>query len=230
MCGPHHCPGRGTSAPDSEIVCKLLQLRQNASILEQGCAGFSPGSANRCDQFTHHPGRTSSPLRPSLSFRYTQDFITTTTELKFWYPQRNGHACFRRKCNSNAHRGVSQRGGAGGSENIQIPPIDAKCCRPHKLLYRLSRRPSHYWPPISVQQRGQAVFFPRLSRVCRIHTDDDVNTDGVWRALFPSCVPIRGQEALPSSILLRPSGTGVFWRVAGVSRQRALNKRNSIQS
>jgi hypothetical protein len=37
-----------------------------------GCAGFSPGSANRCDQFTRHPGRTSSPLRPGLSCRYTQ--------------------------------------------------------------------------------------------------------------------------------------------------------------
>src|SRR6202048_3156694 len=42
------------------------------SILEQGCAGFSPGAANRCDQFTRHPGRTSSPLRPCLSCRYTQ--------------------------------------------------------------------------------------------------------------------------------------------------------------
>jgi hypothetical protein len=31
-----------------------------------------PGSANRCDQFTRHPGRTSSPLRPRLSCRYTQ--------------------------------------------------------------------------------------------------------------------------------------------------------------
>jgi hypothetical protein len=49
-------------------------LRQNASILEQGCAGFSPGSANRCDQFGRHFGRTSSPLRPSLSFRYIQEF------------------------------------------------------------------------------------------------------------------------------------------------------------
>jgi Major Facilitator Superfamily len=57
---------------NSEILRRLLQLRQNASILEQGCAGFSPGSANRCDQFTRHPGRTSSPLRPRLSCRYTQ--------------------------------------------------------------------------------------------------------------------------------------------------------------
>jgi non-heme chloroperoxidase len=47
-------------------------LRQNASILKQGCAGFSPGSANRCDQFTRNPGRTSPSLRSGLSFRYTQ--------------------------------------------------------------------------------------------------------------------------------------------------------------
>jgi hypothetical protein len=62
LCGPHHYLGRGASAPNSEILRRLLQLRQNASILAQGCAGFSPGSANRCDQFTRHPGRTSSPL------------------------------------------------------------------------------------------------------------------------------------------------------------------------
>jgi Resolvase, N terminal domain len=53
----------------------LSKLRQNAPILEQGCAGFSPGSANRCDQCTRHSGRTSPPLRPSLSFRYTQPEI-----------------------------------------------------------------------------------------------------------------------------------------------------------
>jgi len=44
--------------------------------LKQGCTGFSPGSANRCDPFTRHPGRTSSPLSPCLSFRYTQAVYT----------------------------------------------------------------------------------------------------------------------------------------------------------
>src|SRR6202035_1830459 len=73
MCGPHHCLGRDAFASGPEIIRRLLQLRQNTSILEQRCAGFSPGSANRCDQFTRHPGRTSSPLRPRLSCRYTQD-------------------------------------------------------------------------------------------------------------------------------------------------------------
>ena len=28
--GPHHCLGRGTSAPNSEILCRLLQRGQNA--------------------------------------------------------------------------------------------------------------------------------------------------------------------------------------------------------
>src|ERR1700682_1601056 len=73
MCGPHHCLGRGAFASGAEILRRLLQLRQNASILEQGCAGFSPGSANRKHQITRHPWRTSAPLRPSLSFRSTHD-------------------------------------------------------------------------------------------------------------------------------------------------------------
>jgi hypothetical protein len=47
-------------------------LRQNASIHEQGCSGHSPNSANWEHQITGHPWRTSPPLRPSLSFRYTQ--------------------------------------------------------------------------------------------------------------------------------------------------------------
>src|ERR1700686_4741353 len=71
MCGPHHCLGRGAFASGPEILRRLLQLRQNASILEQGCAGHSPNSANRKHQITRHPWRTSPPLRPSLSFRYT---------------------------------------------------------------------------------------------------------------------------------------------------------------
>jgi len=42
-----------------KILRPLLQRRKNSSTLGQGCAGLSPGSANRCDQFTRHPGRTS---------------------------------------------------------------------------------------------------------------------------------------------------------------------------
>src|ERR1700692_3054567 len=72
MCGPHHCLGRGAFALGPEILRRLLQLRENASIPEQGCAGHSPNSANRKHQITRHPWRTSPPLRPSLSFRYTQ--------------------------------------------------------------------------------------------------------------------------------------------------------------
>src|ERR1700682_6308070 len=72
MCGPHHCLGRDAFASGPEILRRLLQLRQNASILEQGCTSLSPDSANRKHQITRHPWRTSPPLRPSLSFRYTQ--------------------------------------------------------------------------------------------------------------------------------------------------------------
>ena len=55
-----------------KILCRLLQPCQNPSISGQGCAGFSPGSANRCDLFTRHSGRTSSPICSCLGFPYTQ--------------------------------------------------------------------------------------------------------------------------------------------------------------
>jgi hypothetical protein len=55
-----------------ECVDHIIVLGE---ILEQGCASHSAGSANRCDQFTRHPGQTSSPLRPRLSCRYTQPFV-----------------------------------------------------------------------------------------------------------------------------------------------------------
>ena len=78
-CLDHIIVRRGASAPNPAILCGLLQRHQNSSIPEQGCAGLPPGSAHRCDQFTRHPGWTSPPLRPGLSFRYTQATARNTT-------------------------------------------------------------------------------------------------------------------------------------------------------
>ena len=44
-----------------------LSLNKDAPV-------WSPRSANRYDRFAWHTGRTSSPLRPCLSFRYTQAY------------------------------------------------------------------------------------------------------------------------------------------------------------
>src|SRR5664280_3241448 len=71
--GPRYCFWRGTSASDSEILCRLLQLRQNASVFAQGCADFSSDSSDRNHSFTPDPRRASPSLRPGLSFRYTHD-------------------------------------------------------------------------------------------------------------------------------------------------------------
>src|SRR5258706_1304537 len=68
MSGPHHCLGRDSFASGPEILRRLLQLRQNASIIGQGCSGHSPNSANRKHQITRHPWRTSSPLWSDLRF------------------------------------------------------------------------------------------------------------------------------------------------------------------
>jgi Integrase core domain len=43
---------------------------------------FLARSANRCDQFTRHPGRTSSTLRLSLGFRYTQVLALVVSGLR----------------------------------------------------------------------------------------------------------------------------------------------------
>ena len=67
-----HHPGRSAFASDSKILCRLLQRRQNASVTEQRCAGLSPASADWNHSFTPDTRRASSPLRPGLSFRYTQ--------------------------------------------------------------------------------------------------------------------------------------------------------------
>ena len=55
-----------------EAHLRRILNKSNASVFKQRCAGLSPNSANRNDQITRHPWRTSPPLRPSLNFRYTQ--------------------------------------------------------------------------------------------------------------------------------------------------------------
>src|SRR6202171_189271 len=72
--GPHHCLQRGASAPDSKIIRRLLQLRQNASVFAQGCADFPSDSSDRNHSFTPDPRRASPSLCPGLSFRYTQAY------------------------------------------------------------------------------------------------------------------------------------------------------------
>jgi hypothetical protein len=66
--GSHHYLQRGTPAPDSEIIRRLLQLRQNASVFAQGCADFPSDSSDRNHSFTPDPRRASPSLRPGLSF------------------------------------------------------------------------------------------------------------------------------------------------------------------
>jgi hypothetical protein len=54
--GSRHCFGRGTSAPNSEKLCGLLQWRENASVSKQRCAGLSAGSAIRRHKLTRPLG------------------------------------------------------------------------------------------------------------------------------------------------------------------------------
>jgi hypothetical protein len=63
---------RGTFTPSFEILRRLLQLRQDASVSAQGRAGFSACSAIRHHNFKRHPWRTSPPILPGLGFRHTR--------------------------------------------------------------------------------------------------------------------------------------------------------------
>jgi hypothetical protein len=62
-------------------LCGLLQRRENASVIEQGCACLSPGSAIRRHKFARHTGRTSSSIRSDLDFRYTQGYFRQKTKV-----------------------------------------------------------------------------------------------------------------------------------------------------
>jgi hypothetical protein len=72
------------------ILCRLLQRRQNTSVVGEGCAGLSPASADRKHQIASQPWWTTSPLRSSLSFRYTNCY--TYLKIVFCW---NEHSNFR---------------------------------------------------------------------------------------------------------------------------------------
>jgi hypothetical protein len=81
---------------DHFVVLGEAHLRRILQIIGQGCAGLSPGSADRKHQFTPNPWRTSSPLRPRLGFRHTQG--------------RNHHVtCDPRRASSSLRSGLSFR-------------------------------------------------------------------------------------------------------------------------
>ena len=63
---------RRTLAPSPKILCKLLQHRENAPLIRQGCARLAPGSAHRTHRIACPGRRPASPIRSNLSFRYTQ--------------------------------------------------------------------------------------------------------------------------------------------------------------
>jgi hypothetical protein len=72
---------RVPSTPNLAILRALLQRRQNASILGQGCANLSPGSADREHQIVSHPGWAPSPLRQGLGFSVHTSHITPSCDV-----------------------------------------------------------------------------------------------------------------------------------------------------
>src|SRR5215468_9374474 len=83
MCGPHHRPGRDTSASGSEILRSLLQRISNSPVVRQGCAILACGSGQRPDCHYSCSWRTAPSILPDLSFRQGQALI-------WWLPRHIG--------------------------------------------------------------------------------------------------------------------------------------------
>src|SRR5262245_39963677 len=76
---PCHRIERAAFAASPKILCELLQHRENPPLIGQRCADLAPGSADRSHRVAC-PGRgASSPVRPNLTFQYTQDRSSRVT-------------------------------------------------------------------------------------------------------------------------------------------------------
>ena len=78
---------------DPKILCQILQRSENAPIVGQRCAPLAPGPADRHHHITCSPRWIASPLRPSLSFWYTQGskyIFCTRTIVRFPGPRGCG--------------------------------------------------------------------------------------------------------------------------------------------
>jgi len=62
----------GPFVSSPKILCTLLQHRENAPLIRQGCASFAPDSADRTHCIECPGRRAASPVRSNLSFRCTQ--------------------------------------------------------------------------------------------------------------------------------------------------------------
>src|SRR5262245_4626375 len=79
---PCHRIERAAFAASPKILCELLQHRENPPLIGQRCADLAPGSADRSHRVAC-PGRgASSPVRPNLTFQYTQLRSLRVSKLK----------------------------------------------------------------------------------------------------------------------------------------------------
>src|SRR5271169_2779431 len=62
-------------ASAAQVLCRILQPYQNPSILGQGCADPSAGSADRYHSFTRGSGWAASSICAGLGFRYTHGTV-----------------------------------------------------------------------------------------------------------------------------------------------------------
>ena len=180
-----------TFAPGPEILRRLLQQRQNASVFAQGRAGFAPRSANRCGQFTCHPGRTSSPLRPCLSFRYTQ--VRLNRQRTTFSARRYHHVALRALC-------AAPRGALRAPCGVPDVFLCAPCVVPDAAPYQTS---ASQWTalrawclsglqqvtPSELQARPQVQTQPRIQKEQERFDDRPASVPNVHPCQAPGLLP-----------------------------------------
>src|ERR1700747_3201909 len=111
------------SAPDSNFLCRLLQLRQNASDVAQGCADFSSDSTDRNHSFAPDPRRASPSLRPGLKFSVHTGPSTPSTTLTKKMPSESLQSSVEPQ--SPAEQGLSRSTVAAGDATICTSTSDS---------------------------------------------------------------------------------------------------------
>src|SRR5260221_2646446 len=74
---PYRRIGRATPAASPKILYELLQHRENAPLIGQGCATHASNSADRTHRVTCPDRRAASPICSNLSFRHIQAVLKT---------------------------------------------------------------------------------------------------------------------------------------------------------
>src|SRR3954454_2558483 len=95
--GPHDRPRRGSPAPVSDLLRKLLKRNQNASRASERRAEPPPNRADWYPEITSGSRRTPSPIRPNVVFGTHRFTESGDPALVLDRPAKNRYPCRKRR-------------------------------------------------------------------------------------------------------------------------------------